>query len=324
VTSADERADSSARNDAIELVDNALKSGRIVQADRDMRVDQLRHAQTLQDIELAVRDLRAAGPTPPPVVTPIPAMGTGQTAGTPGQPWPLVSYGPGSTAGSADAAEIARVVGKGGKVIGGVIAFVVLISVVVPIAGVIIAFFAARDSFPDFGDLGPTDETTYLPGQTPGGNGVNVHTVDGYQDMVDALKDETGQSYTFTTVIYPRYAVLEVPTGVNDRYQNFYWDGDTLALNDSRGTTSECQVDLDLVEPQQMVDMLTTVRARLDSPDSWYVVIGCLSDAPQISAYASNDFGESTYVVEALDGTVVYDSEGEATPEAPVSPAASP
>jgi hypothetical protein len=29
----------------------------------------------------------------------------------------------------------------------------------------------------------------------------------------------------------------------------------------------------------------------------------------QISAYASNDFGESTYIVETLDGTVVYDSD---------------
>jgi len=39
VTSPDERADNSARAAAIKTVEQALKSGRIVQADHDMRVD---------------------------------------------------------------------------------------------------------------------------------------------------------------------------------------------------------------------------------------------------------------------------------------------
>ena len=60
--------------------------------------------------------------------------------------------------------------------------------------------------------------------------------------------------------------------------------------------------------------MLDTVRGRLDNPEIWYVIIGdSFGSGAQISAYASNDFGESTYIIETLDGTVVYDSEG--TPE---------
>lgn len=323
MTTADERASNSARSDAVKVVEDALRSGRIVQADRDMRVDQLRRAQTMQDIDLQVRDLRAPGPTPPPVVTPIPPTPTGQTSvmtvrggpgaatGTAGQPWPLVNYGPGSTT-SPEIAQVTSAVAKSGKVIGGVVALIVLVSVIVPIVGVVIAFFAARDSFPDLGDIGPTDETTYLPGQAPGENGVNVHTVEGYRDMVDALKEETGETYTFTTVIYPRYAVLEVPTGVNERYQNFYWDGRTLELNDSRGSSSESQVDLSLVDPQQMIDMLDLVRGRLDGADTWYAVISASPGAPpQMTAYASNDFSETTYRIENLDGTVVYDSENQ-------------
>jgi len=182
--------------------------------------------------------------------------------------------------------------------------------VIVPIAGAAIAFFAARDSFPDFGSVGPTDDSTYLPGEAPGKDGVNVHTVEGYHDMVDALRDETGQTYTFTTVIYPRYAVLDVPTGVNDRYEAFYWDGESMTKNSSRGSSTEDQVDLSVVDPEQLIEMLNTVRDRMDSPDSWYVVISDyeLTDT-QISAYASNDFGESTYLVETLDGTVIYDSD---------------
>jgi hypothetical protein len=307
VTSPDERADNSARNAAIKLVEEALKSGRIVQADHDMRIDQLRSAQTMQDVEMQVRDLRAPGPSSPPTVAPVPPTPTGQPTPGAGQQWPLVNYGPAST---HEAADISAAVSKGGKAIGGIIAVIVLIAVIVPIAGAAIAFFAARDSFPDFGDVGPTDETTYLPGQAPGEDGVNVHTVEGYQDMVDALRDETGQTYTFTTVIYPRYAVLDVPTGVNERYEGFYWDGETLEKNTTRGSSSDDQVDLSLVDPNQIIEMLNTVRDRLDSPDSWYVVISDheLTD-PQISAYASNDFGETTYLVAGLDGVVIYDSD---------------
>ena len=309
MTTPDERADNSDRNAAIKTVEQALKSGRIVQADRDMRVQQLQGAQTMQDIDLAVRDLRAAGAAAPPTIAPMPPTPTGQQPAG-GQPWPLVNYGPG--AGSPSTTEIATAVGKGGKAIGGIIAAIILVSVIVPIAGAVIAFVSARDSFPDFGGIGPTDDTTYLPGQAPGERGVNVHTVEGYEDMVDALREETDATYAFTAVLYPRYAVLGVPTGTNNRYQNFYWNGEELELQDIKGTTDSAQVDLDLVDPQQVVDMLTTVRGRLDNPESWYVIIGdSFGQGPQISAYASNDFSESTVLTETLDGTVIYDSEAQ-------------
>ncbi len=314
MTSPDERADNSARNDAIELVDNALKSGRIVQADHDWRVDQLERAQTMQEIDLQVRDLRppgAAATTPIPAMSTVTVGGTGP-GGTPGphdHPWPLVNYGPGSP-GSAEAAEVARVVTKGGKVIGGVVALIVLVSVIVPIVGVVIAFFAARDSFPDFGDIGPTDETTYLPGQAPGEDGVNVHTVEGYHELVEAVSEETGETFAYSAVLYPRYASLEIPTGTNDRYENFYWDGEELTLNTIKGTTDAEQFDMSLVDPDQMIDMLNEVRGRLDSPTSWYVIISDrVGTEAQISAYASNEFSETSYLIQNLDGTVVYDSE---------------
>jgi hypothetical protein len=309
VTSPDERADNSARNAAIKTVEQALKSGRIVQADHDMRVAQLRGAQTMQDIDMAVRDLRAPGSTPPPTIAPAPtATGVQPPAG---QPWPLVNYGPGGS-GATDVAAVAGAAAKGGKAIGGIIAAIILVAVVVPIAGAVIAFVSARDSFPDFGSIGPTDETTYLPGQAPGKSGVNVHTVDGYHEMVDALREETDATYSFTAVLYPRYASIQVPTGTNNRYQNFYWSGEELELQDIKGTTDATQVDLSLVDPQQVVDMLNTVRDRMDQPESWYVIISDTSgNGPQISAYASNDFGESTYFTQTLDGTVIYDSEAQ-------------
>jgi hypothetical protein len=306
VSTPDGRADNRDRNDAVKVVEEALKAGRIVQADRDMRVSQLEHAQTMQDIDLVVRDLRAAPPAAPPTIAPVPGMPPGQQPPAAGQPWPLVNYGPASH----ETVDIATVVGKtGGRAIGGIIAAIVLVSVVVPIAGAIIAFVSSRNSFPDFGSIGPTDDTTYAPGQAPGKNGINVHTVEGFNDLVGALKDKTGNTYAYSAVIYPRYAVLEVPTGTKNRYEDFYWDGE-LAANDIKGTTDQEQFDLSLVDPEQMVDMLDLVRGRLDSPTSWYVVVGdYVGQDAQITAYASNEFSESTYVAEDLNGNVVYDSE---------------
>ena len=110
-----------------------------------------------------------------------------------------------------------------------------------PIAGAVIAFMSARDSFPDFGSIGPTDETTYSPGVAPGKDGVNVHTIDGYTELVDALREETDATYAFSAVLYPRYAVVEVPTGTNTRYQNFYWNGEELELQDIKGTTDHAR-----------------------------------------------------------------------------------
>ena len=313
VTSPDERADNKTRDAAIKTVEQALKSGRIVQADRDMRISQLRQAQTMQDIDLTVRDLQTSNPAAPPTIAPVPPTPTGQVTpsvvqDTSGQPWPLVNYGPGS--GGSSISTLGGTSKGGGKAIGGIIAAIILVSVIVPIAGAVIAFVSARNTFPDFGSVGPTDDTTYLPGQAPGDRGVNVFTVEGYNDLVDAVRDESNGTYAFEAVFYPRYAVLELPTGTNNRYQSFYWDGETLALQDIKGTSEDNQVDLSLVDPRQMIDCLNTVRDRTDHPESWYVVISdSFGQGASISCYASNDFGETTYIVQGLDGTVIYDSE---------------
>jgi hypothetical protein len=299
--------DSRTRNEAIDVVEQALRSGRIVQADHDMRIDQLRSAQSAQEVEMLVRDLRPAVATT--------ATGAAPAAAQPvsgATPWPLVNYGPTHGPGAPEVATVVTTSTKSGGAVGGIIALVVVLAVVVPIAAAVIAFVSARDSFPSFEDAAPSDETTYLPGQPPGEDGVNLHTVEGFNELVDAVREAKGDTFAYTTVIYPRYAVADLPTGKNVRYEGWYWDGRTLTKNQSRGSATSEQFDLSSVDPEQLVSMLKTVRERLDDPDSWYVVISDPENLEtQVSAYASNDFGESTYIVEKLDGTVVYDSEAQ-------------
>jgi hypothetical protein len=306
VTSPDERASGQDRDAAIKVVEAAFTSGRIIQADRDKRVDELRSAQSKQDIDTQVRDLQPHAAWTAPQ-TPIPAVTAGSTTtpyAQPGQqPWPLVNYGPGQ----GSTVDVSELVGKTGRRVGGIIAAVILLSVVIPIAGVIIALVSARDSFEGaFAD--PTDETTYLPGQAPGKGGINLHTAEGYQDLVDAVQAKTGSTMVFDITLYPRYAVVEVPVKVGtSRYQLFYWDGE-LTAETSKGTTSNRPIDMADVRPELFIRLLKKVRGLVDEPNSWYVLANASSGIGQVSAYASNHFSESEYVIATFDGQIVYDS----------------
>jgi uncharacterized protein DUF1707 len=299
------------RSQAISLVQAAVKSGRIVQADADMRLDQIKSASSQQDVDLVVRDLQ----TPGPGVTAAMAgtTVTPTSAGTPpasGQPWPLVNYGPGQ--GQA-AADVAQAVNKGGKAIGGIIVLVVLISVIVPIVGVVIGLVSARDTFKDLDFASPVDETTYLPGQAPGENGVNVHTIDGFNEFVAEVKAETGSTTVFDAVLYPRYAVASIPESpTGKRYTSWYWDGHSLTQNDFKSTANDPRIDLASVDPSVMITLLEEVRGRIEKPTSWYVSIDSIAatgTGMQLAVYASNEYGEGAYILADLEGNVTYESE---------------
>jgi hypothetical protein len=293
------------RRQAISLVEAALKSGRIVQADHDMRIDQIKNASSQQDIDIVVRDLQPRPAAAGAVAAPTVAAGAPPAGGQP--PWPLVNYGPAQ----GQVTEIATVAGNAGKKIGGIIAVVVLLSVIVPIAGVIIGLVAARDTFDEINFGEPVDETTYLPGQEPGEHGVNVLTSHGYDDLVLALEDATGSTLVFSATIYPRYAVLSVPEkATGKRYRSYYWDGATLVANDIKSTRDAPRVDLESVEPDVMITLVEEVRGRVEDPTSWYANIDSIAtEGPRLSAYASNAYSETAYIVATLQGEIIYESE---------------
>lgn len=293
------------RSQAISLVEAALTSGRIVQADRDMRIDQIKNASSDQDIDLVVRDLQA--PAAPAAVTTA-TMAGGATPPPGGQqpPWPLVNYGPKQGV----PVDLSAMSSGATKKIGGIIAIVVLLSVIVPIVGVVIALVSAKDTFEDINFGEPVNETTYLPGQQPDDNGVNLHTLEGYADLVAALEEETGSTEVFSAVLYPRYAVLYVPEkATGKRYQYYYWDGVTLEPNDSKATSDSPRVDLATVDAGVMLTLLETIRGRIEDPTTWYVSINRSIDAePQLSVHSSNEYGESAYILATFAGEVTYES----------------
>lgn len=190
---------------------------------------------------------------------------------------------------------------------------VVVIAVFAVIVPVVVAVVALTRSGSDaLNGLAPGDETTYLPGVEPTTRtGVNVQTVTGMTRLLDTLQDRTGSTEVFSAVLYPRYAVMYVPTeATGGRYQNYYYDG-RLESQDSRGTSDDPRFDLADVDPAVMVRLLKRVRTLVDTPTSWYAVIDPPDeDGMALAVYASNAFSESAFIQATLGGKVLrtYDS----------------
>lgn len=287
----DKRARDKDRDAAIEVVEAAWADGQIVGADRDRRVEELLRAQTLAEIEMFVHDLQPpAAPTPAPPEVPAAV--------------PVVAYGPPSTpaAPSARAGRTPPAAARALLVVPLVVLVVVVVSVV---AGVLALVRTATDAGSASGPSG----TTYAPGVEPTGADVNVLSVRGYGDLVAAVEEATGSSAAFSTVLYPAYAVLDLPVDATSRReQSWYWNGE-LSENSSKGTSTEDRFDLRKIDPDVVVRLVTKVRRLVDEPTSWYAVIRAPDDdGAMILAYASNDYHESTYLAARRDGTITYNS----------------
>ncbi len=303
----DQGVSNSDRNSATAIVEAAFKAGQIVRVDRDLRISQIKGASSKYEIETIVRGLGgAAAPTAVPTSTQA-------QPGQPGQPdqsWPQVNYGP--HADHPDIANVAAAAAGAGRRIGGIVAVIFVAAFIVPIVGVAIGLLSARDSFtaPEFAQ--PVDETTYLPGQAPGVNGVNVFTDSGFADLVTALEEQTGSTRVFNAVIYPRYAVLSVPEGPRGkRYTSWYWNGRDLNQQSSKSTSTDPRVDLRSVNSEVLIALVEDVRDRVEKPESWYAIVESLTNqGPRMMAYANNEYGETSYVIANLQGEITYESDG--------------
>lgn len=321
------------RSRASAIVEAAHKSGRIIAADRDLRLDRIRSASSAQDLDLVIRDLpggagaiavgasyssaptmSTASTTSPADLASMPPPRTSPHAtphATPGAtpPWPLVNYGPPTDSGTS---QFTATVGSAGRKIGGIIAVIVVVSVIAPVVGTIIALFSASQSFTSEGPFSePADEQTYSPGVDPGADGVNLFTVTGMDQLVAAIDAEFDSTEIFSAVLYPRYAVVSVPEKPNGtRYRMFRWDGRTLSVTPSKSTSDGPRIDLAALDAAVLLDLMDHNLARMDDENLWYAVIDSLgSDQPRLAVYASNEYGESVYTLADLDGDITYESE---------------
>ncbi len=132
-------------------------------------------------------------------------------------------------------------------------------------------------------------------------------TADGFAEMVDELGEETGGAEVFSAVIYPEYAVLDVPVGEDDRYVGYRWDGSLSET--TKSTSDDVRFDLADIDPSGFADMCEEAEGLVDDPGDCYLIISRPDpdDTEQgwISAYVSNEFSQGGYVEYDLDGVEV-------------------
>ena len=96
---------------------------------------------------------------------------------------------------------------------------------------------------------------------------------EGFADLVAALEEETGSSTVFEAVLYPGYAVVNVPVDATSaRSHSFYWDGE-LDESGSKSTTTYERFDLADIDPTVVVSVVDQARAKVEDPQTWYSII---------------------------------------------------
>jgi hypothetical protein len=310
-----QRAKDKDRDEAIALIEAAAARGAIVAADKDKRIQEVRAAQTVDEIGLITRGLAApvaAGastdPTPPgptfepytPPTTPPVAEPTAEPAAenpTPPSTWlpdvpvsygePLTSSG-GTTITTTTTTTVTRSAGR--------LALIVVLCVV---AGIAVPIFfgikALVDGIDDIDDIV--------------GGSADVFSDAGMADLVEAVEEKTGSTEVFELSVFKGYAVVYLPTeSSGKRYISYRFDGNLEEF--SKGTQSEdVRFDLEDVDAAVLRDLAAKARRLVEEPTSSYVIVRASlppfgNGEAEVLAYASNDFSESGYLEATLDGRI--------------------
>lgn len=276
-----EQARESDRNAAIEVVEAAFAVGEIIEADRDKRIEQLQLAQTLDEIRMLTHDIQSSAPE------------SSLPLAQPADPPPYVPYGPSATVDTSVATPAPKV---SRSVV--LVPLAIVLVVAIALVGGLVALIANSTGEDGSGPLGIGEAEA------------DVLSVDGYQDLLDAIRDETGGTTAFSAVLYPTYAVVELPVDASTQREGYwYWDGSDLTDNDSKSTSTFPRTDLAQLDPAVIVDLVEQVRTMVEEPTTWYVIVRAPDDDRAVVwAYATNEYGESEYLGARRDGTITYDS----------------
>ena len=267
------------RDAAIDVVEAAYVNGQITQADSELRVERLRQAGTVGEVQTMVRDLRP--PEEEPGVSrlaplaPQPPAGAVPPAPRPPRPAKRLQAG-----------------------VGVMVAMVVLfaaVGLVVPLV-----MFSSVDG-------GVTSSRSVDTEVREPEQDVELTTARGYDRLVAAVEKRTGSATVFTATIYPGYAVVDVPVdGRSQRSSSYYYDGRWQEWTGS-GTHDQGRFELDRLDGSTVATLLKKVTRLVEDPSSSYVLVNPRGrDAGVcLSAYALNEFEKTAYLDARCDGTVV-------------------
>jgi len=178
------------------------------------------------------------------------------------------------------------------------------------VAGVGFGIKAIVDSVDDtFDDFNSAIDGSAQQPETP-----DVLSPDGYDDLVEAVRRQTGSTKIFEAVLYPDYASVDVPEdGTTQRERTFFWNGE-LRDNDLTGKADQQRIDLEDFDVEVLVRLSMKVRALVDDPNAYYVILQGKStifpdDGTRIMAYAANEYNEGAYIAADETGKIIRKTE---------------
>ncbi len=137
-----------------------------------------------------------------------------------------------------------------------------------------------------------------------GGGRVDPKQPEDFDEMVEALADETGSTEAFSVGLYDGYAIIYAPVDDSTKSIGWRWDGDGIS-EWTKTTATEQRFDVAAIDPTVIDGMCDPVLEQADgaTPADCYVQIRRpLSDDAWFSAGASDEFGQYY--------SVMYDKQG--------------
>ena len=136
---------------------------------------------------------------------------------------------------------------------------------------------------------------------------IDLTTARGYNRVVREVEAKTGSTTVFNAVIYPGYAVIEVPVDdLSRRSYGWYYNGEWDEWT-GKGRADEDRFELDEVSGRTVGSLVSEARGLVEDPNTSYVIVNSSGreEGVCLSVYASNEHSETAYLDARCDGTVV-------------------
>jgi hypothetical protein len=286
-------------------IKKAYDDGRIGVADRDIRLGNVRSAQSMAELDLMTRDLdqleAALAPTP---AQPVVGAET-----TPSAPWS--TFNPKSRAGTGSPAGARRTVT--------ILFLLVGIAVIVAAVAAVIGLKASDDE-PNAAPAAPAAPGPQDPGapdvpqpdepDQPTGPAYTL-TRAGIQDFLTTYRRKFGTSRVVDLTFYQDYVIVDVPVPGKARQSGWLFrESKWTDFGGVRATfPGSVVVDTNRLDIPALTRNIARARRTLnvEAPSQAYVILRWIKPAdevPSVDIHVVNKFQESGYLATTLDGKV--------------------
>jgi len=292
------------RDEVAARIKSAAAAGRISDPDRDIRLGNVRSAQSMWELDLITRELDQLEA----VVSPVPPD-RGMAPGP--------AYTPVGPASPPVGSRVSRPAGKRSAGPALLTLLVVLVLAVVAVAAVIVVGFRAvqgftEDAVNEATDRAGDESAPDVPGPDSGPEEpAYALTTAGIRGFLQAYREEFGTNRVVDLTLYGEYAIVNVPKAKSRQAGWIYREASGFtSFGGVRATFPGARpIATNRLAVQALVRNIARARKRLnvENPTQTYVVVRFIPGAdrvPSVNIYVGNKFNESGYLATTLAGKV--------------------